>query len=101
MSSSENVYTIEWLGFNAAPNYNQIWGHVKMFDERVFTFWGKKGGRILFKQHSYVHLVSHVTTQKERKGFKKIDLDHYELICPGFKEDFEIWLTAAILADNF
>jgi len=100
-SSARETHSIKWLGFNSASNYNQIWGHVLMADARVFSFWGKKGGRILFKKHNHVHQLNWLAAQKESKGFKKIDPDHYELICPGFREEFEIWLTSAILADDF
>lgn len=109
MSSTKETHVIQWLGFNAAPNYNQIWGHVRMTDGRMFSFWGKKGGRILFKLHSVTgnhdnynnFQLTWLTTQKEKKGFKQIDPAHYELICPDFHEDFEIWLTSAILASDF
>ncbi len=99
--SSRRDYSIKWLGFNKAPNYNQIWGYVVMADKRLFSFWGTRAGRILFKQHDNSHQLSWLTNQKEEKGFKKIDPDHYEMICTGFREDFEIWLTAAFLEDLY
>ncbi len=101
MSSTRQDYQIKWLGYNRAPNYNQIWGYVVMSDQRVFSFWGTRGGRMLFKLHEAVHQLNWLTTQKEQKGFKKIDPDHYEMICEGFRDDFEIWLTAAFLADAY
>ncbi len=101
MSSAKETYTIKWLGYNSAPNYNQVWGHVVMADKRAFGFWGKKGGRILFKKHDHSNQLSWLVSQKEAKGFKQIDPEHYEMICPRFQEEFEIWLTSAILADDF
>lgn len=99
--TTKDTYEITWLGYNEAPNYNSIWGIVVMADKRMFAFWGVRNGKIMFKRHMNEWDLRFQTQQKEAKGFKKIDPLHYEMICPKFHEDFEIWLTTAILSDDF
>lgn len=105
---TENYYILEWLGFNEEPNYDRIWGFLRMKDGRIFTFWGVRGKRLDFKAHRTFSYNSTITTshiehlkwQKEQKGYKQIHPNHYELIAPGFKSDLEIWCTTAIISDN-
>jgi len=92
-------YTINWLGYNEKGQYGRIWGYLTMEDKRVFAFWGTKGGKMLFKRHTYT--MEWMINQSSSKGYKQINPNHYELICPGFKADLEIWLTTAILSDQF
>lgn len=101
MTSARSTYTIEWLGYNEAPNFNSIWGMVKMTDGRTFAFWGVKNGRIMFKHHAHEWNLRYQISHRETKGFKKIDPVHYEMLCPNFHEEFEIWLTTAILSDAY
>ena len=98
MEANEN-YEITWLGYNEAPNYNQVWGYITMSDKRIFTFWGVKNGRMCFKRHHHKIRASAMSRQKEDKGFKKIYPVHYEQIAPGFLENLEIDLMVAILSD--
>ena len=93
-------YEIVWLGFNDKPNYNRIWGYLKMSDDRYYAFWGVKGKRQQFKlQQEWT--LSMLVNQQTHKGYKQIDPSHYEQIAPGFHEDLELWLTTNILADSF
>ncbi len=98
-TDKKKSYVIDWLGYNEKVTHGQIWGYLTMTDGRVFAFWGTSKGKILFKRHHYQ--VSFLAEQKIRKGFRKIDPDHYEIIRPNFREDLEIWLTSAILSDDF
>lgn len=110
-------YKIMWLGFNEAPNHNGVWGHIHMHDNRDYVFWGFVGQEenandqtaiilrftktLLFKKHSdHSYKIPFIISQKEKKGFKKIHPDHFEMICPKFKEDLEIWLMAHILQEE-
>ena len=94
-------YKIAWLGFNEKPNYNSVWGHIQMHDSRDYVFWGIKDKQLMFKQHgSYSYKIPFLIAQKEKKGFKKIDPDHFEMISPNFKEELEIWLMAHILQEE-
>ena len=99
--STNVAYKIKWLGFNEKPNFNRIWGHIVMADGRNFVFWGVRGKKIDFKPHHTKWRIDALINMNIRKGFKKIETDHYELIQPGFREDLEIWLTASILSDDF
>ena len=93
-------YKIAWLGFNEAPNYNSIWGHVHMHDNRDYVFWGIREKTLLFKRHGdHSYKIPFIISQKERKGYKKIHPNHFEMLCPNFKEDLEIWLVAHILGE--
>lgn len=105
-------YKIVWLGFNEAPNHNGVWGHIHMHDNRDYVFWGLVGDdddkaalryskTLLFKRHGdHSYKIPFLVSQKEKKGFKKIHPDHFEMICPKFKEDLEIWLMAHILREE-
>lgn len=94
-------YKIAWLGFNEATNYNSIWGHIHMADNRDYVFWGIRGKIILFKQHTGSNYkIPYIISQKERKGYHKIHPSHYEMIYPKFKEDLEIWFMAHILQEE-
>lgn len=98
-SKRQKSYEINWLGYNEKVTHGQIWGYLTMSDQRVFAFWGTSVGKILFKRHRFA--VNYLAEAKARKGFKKIDPSHYEIIRPNFQEDLEIWLTSAILSDDF
>ena len=98
--NTEDLYEICWLGYNEKPNYNRIWGYLRMRDGRLFTFWGVRGMKIQFKNHRWGGRVEYLRDMQEAKGFKRIDPDHYEMICPGFKQDLEVWCATAILADS-
>lgn len=94
-------YKIVWLGFNESPNYNSVWGHIHMADNRDYVFWGIKEKTLLFKQHTgSSHRIPYIILQKERDGYKQIHPNHYEMICPAFKEDLEIWFMAHILREE-
>lgn len=99
-------YKIEWLGYNEQEQYNCIWGHLVTDTMRDFAFWGVKGKTILFKEHKKDYHAFHTTYipmliyKHEAKGFKKIDSNHYEMICPGFLNQLEIHFMTAILADT-
>ena len=95
-----NAYAIKWLGFNEAPNYDRIFGHLQMSDGRNYAFWGIKGKPIEFKKHDFVGKIAFLINQYERKGFKQIHPTHYEMICKNFQEDFEIWFTAYVLKEE-
>jgi len=93
-------YKIEWLGYNDKPNYNRIWGHLKMNDGRDYVFWGVAGKRQQFKiQTSW--RIEMLTHQMEHKGYSKIEPRHFERLFPGFHSDLETWLMTNILADTF
>lgn len=101
MILNDKLYTIKWLGYNELPNYNRIWGIVELNTKRNFAFWGVKDKKISFKYHKYIMELNSLIITMERKGYKKISPLHYELISPGFNENFEQWLMAAILSDDF
>jgi len=92
-----NMYTIQWMGFNEQPNYNRVWGHIKMKDGRDYVFWGVKDKKIEFKLHDHDNKISYIINQNEKKGYKKIHPAHYEIICPDFIENMEIWFTTHVL----
>lgn len=97
---SNDAYTVEWLGYNEKPNYNRVWGHIKMKDGRDYVFWGVKDKKMQFKRHNHNYRISFLINQNEKKGYKKIHPEHYELICPDFTENMEIWFMAYVLAEE-
>ena len=72
-----------------------------MKDGRNYVFWGVRDKKIEFKLHTALWRIQSLINANEGKGFRMISPEHYELICPNFKEDLEIWFTASILADSF
>ena len=99
--SENSQYEINWLGYNEKPNYDRIWGWLRMSDDREFTFWGVKGKKISFKLQGEWWSASRLVHENISRGYRQIALAHYEMICPGFTEELEIWLTGAILSDGF
>lgn len=92
-------YEIVWLGYNDKPNYDRIWGYLKMSDDRCYVFWGVRGKRQQFKLQPDWRLQM-LISQQERKGYTKIEPSHYEKLSPGFHGDLELWLMTNILADT-
>lgn len=99
--STNDVYKIKWLGFNEKSSFNRIWGHIEMKDGRNFVFWGVRGKKMDFKLHTIPWRIEALINLNIRKGYKKIEPEHYDIIHPGFIEDLEIWFTASVLSDNF
>ena len=99
--STGSEYTISWLGYNEKPNYNRIWGWLEMRDGRKFVFFGVKGKKIEFKPQPDIYMINYLINRMEFKGYEKIKVEHYKMIHPNFIEEFETWLTSAILADDF
>ena len=99
--STNSEYRIAWLGYNEKPNYNRIWGWLEMKDDRKFVFFGVKGKKIEFKPHEDHYTINYLVSQMEFKGYEKIKVEHYEEIHPNFIQEFETWLTCAILGDIF
>lgn len=93
-------YRICWLGYNEKPNYNRIWGWLKMNDGRKYVFFGVKGKKIQFKPHRDEFLIKYLVNQMEFKGYEKIKVEHYEEIYPSFIEELETWLLGAILSGD-
>ncbi len=100
MSDTEDMgYTVVWLGYNDKPNFNRIWGHVKMTDGRDYVFWGVAGKNQQFKlQTSWK--IDMLMRQMEYKGYSKIEARHFERLFPGFHGDLEIGLMTNILDDT-
>ncbi len=99
--STNAEYTIGWLGYNEKPNHNRIWGWLTMRDGRVFVFFGVKNMKIQFKKHDDIYTINYLINQMEFRGYEKIKVEHYALICPTFVEQIETWLISAILGENF
>lgn len=95
-----NSYTIEWLGYNKKSNFNRVWGHIKMRDNRHYVFWGVKGKKMEFKRHKYPSRIAFIIKQNEAKGYNQIHPDHYEIFEPNFIEDVEIWFMAHVLQEE-
>jgi hypothetical protein len=99
----EKLYKIEWLGLNHVKNVNGIFGHLIMSDTRQYAFWGHVGGTIGIKRHSdwqTAFYLTNLVSIKQRKGFKKIEPEHYELLCSTFFDDLERSLTGYILSED-
>ncbi len=99
---SKNAYTIKWLGFNEKKNFNRVWGHILMKDGRHYVFWGVRGHKIDFKKHSFntKSKIPFIISQHEERGYTQIKPAHYEMICPKFIEDMEIWFMAHVLKEE-
>ena len=101
--TAERGYEIKWLGYNDQPNHNRVCGWLEMNDGRNFTFWGTRDRKLQFKYHRNNWGdwgIKRLMEEKERKGFKKMTPEEYEVLSHGFVEDLEIWLTTAILSDT-
>lgn len=98
----EAQFTIECLLFNPAPKQNRIWGMLRLADGRAFTFWRhhNPGSRTLFKLHRYEFSIESIKGRKRAKGFEDIAPHHYAMIRPGFMDELEAHIVAAILADE-
>lgn len=95
-----NIYTIVWLGYNDKPNYNRIWGWIRLSNKANYAFWGVCGQKLDFKLHSYDFSLLSTKEKMIKKGFKFVSLEKYQEIHPSFIDDLEIWYTAAILSDT-
>lgn len=95
-----NIYTLVWLGYNDKPNYNRIWGWIKMNNNQNYAFWGVCGQKLDFKFHHYDFSLSSTKDKMIKKGFKSITLEEYQELYPSFIDDLEIWYTAAVLSDT-
>ena len=109
VSDASDNYEILWLGYNEKPNFDRIWGWLKLADGRHFAFYGKRGRNLNFKLHedegswwggnAQDQMKARLMVSKQ-KGFKEIELKKYIEMVPTFVDDLEAGLTMAIIADN-
>lgn len=83
------VNSFEFLGWNNSPGHDKIWGLVKT-SQGVFSFWGKRGKSLAFKQHSSLWEAEETARKKELKGYEKCNTSVLPL-------DFEGQLMMACL----
>ena len=97
-------YTIQWVGWNnmfeKGTQHDKIWGWLTMGDGREFCFWGGRGNKIRFKQHSSTDSVRKVMRQKEGKGYKFVPPVDYDVLVKDFLDEVEVWCMTAILEEK-
>ncbi len=102
----ENGYEIVWLGWNYEGTSDKIWGYLKMADGRFFSFWGRRGKTLKFKDfgddyHS-VHTLARSKSgaSKPEKRYTRVDPTDYDRLVKDFLEELEINCMTAILAET-
>ena len=93
-------YDINWVGWNNNDNHDKVWGWLQMSDERVYCFWGRRGKKLRFKEHSSTYRVITVQHRKEKEGYNHIVPTQYDTLVKDFIDEVEIWCTTAILEDS-
>ena len=94
-------YHIEWLGYNNEESHDKIWGWLNLKDGRKYCFWGRRGKKLRFKEHSDVFELLRIQNQKEdKKGYYRVSPNQYDNLVKDFIIEVEIWLTTAILGDE-
>jgi hypothetical protein len=59
-----------FLGWNNTEGHDKIWGLVKT-SQGLFSFWGKRGKSVAFKQHENAWDAGRIADKKERSGYRK------------------------------
>lgn len=93
-------YDMKWVGWNNNKGHDKVWGWLQMSDDRVYCFWGARGKKLRFKEHSSEYAVELVQHRKEKTGYTYIPQKKYDSLVKDFLDDVEIWCTTAILSDS-
>jgi len=84
-----NINNFEFLGWNNSTGHDKIWGLVQT-SQGVFSFWGRRGKSLSFKQHFSIWDARATADKKERAGYTKCSTE----VLPA---DFEGQLMMACL----
>ena len=98
-------YEIVWLGWNYEGTSDKVWGYLRMADGRYFSFWGRRGKTLKFKDFGNdYHNVAKLQRSKENanpeKRYSFIDPIDYDRLVKDFVEELEIHCMTAILSDT-
>lgn len=99
------ILYVSWCNDNG---HDKIWGYFCLDNDQypvvwnkpVFVFWGARGKALQLKQHTISDALYALLRNKERKGYKEIDVTEFEKICPNFHEEVDNKITFAILGAN-
>jgi predicted DNA-binding WGR domain protein len=101
------AYEIEFFGHCQEDNHDKIWGYATVQGDEVYSFWGRRGGKLAFKRFrgntsSVRAELGQKEREKARKGYRWIGTTAMiEAICPGFISAFENELFLAKMSEEF
>lgn len=62
-----------FLGWNNSAGHDKIWGFIET-SQGVFGFWGRRKGKLSFKEYPSTWDAHDIANQKERKGYRGTDV---------------------------
>jgi hypothetical protein len=65
-----NAKDFGFLGWNNSAGHDKIWGFIKT-SQGVFSFWGRRGKSLSFKEYTSVWDAEAVANKKEDSGYKR------------------------------
>ena len=98
-------YKIVWIGWNYEGTSDKVWGYLQMADGRYFSFWGRRGKTLRFKDFGNDHysvqkLSTAKANAKPEKRYNFVDPVDYNRLVKDFVEELELHCMAAILSDT-
>lgn len=102
---SEAKYTLHFVAWKKEGTSDKVWGFFSLpgSDRTFYSFWGRRGARLTFKQYKNEHLYSMETMgrSKVREGYVECPITHIEAHTPGFTNEFELQFVMSRMMNKF
>jgi len=97
-------FKFEWIGWMKTSTNDKIWGYFQN-DKLYYTFWGRRGKTLNFKQFPAVGYyaseeLEKLQYSKTKKGYDKMSEQQMLTIWPHFYDDLEQRLSFCVLANK-
>lgn len=102
---SQAQYSLHYVAWKKEGTSDKVWGFFSLpsYANTYYTFWGRRGARLTFKQYKNVALSSMDTQarSKTRDGYVECPIAHIEAHTPGFTNEFELQFVMSRMMNKF